>query len=230
VTSLAEETRWLDATEQARLVRDGEVSARELTEAAIERIAVSNPPLNAVNYEWSDHGRDLADAVDRDKPTTNFAGVPFLLKDLHTFYAGFPISNGNKAMKAANFTPSFSTTLVERFAAQRLVFLGRTTSPEWGSVPVTEPEAWGISRNPWNTDHTCGGSSGGSAAAVAAGMVPIAHASDGGGSIRVPASCCGLVGLKVSRRTSVSNCACRAACVTPPRCSTRCAGPEWATS
>jgi amidase len=199
VTSLAEETRWLDATEQARLVRDGEVSAREMTESAIERIAASNPPLNAVNYEWFDHGRDLADAVDRDKPATNFAGVPFLLKDLHTFYAGFPISNGNKAMKAANFTPSFSTTLVERFAAQRLVFLGRTTSPEWGSVPVTEPEAWGISRNPWSTDHTCGGSSGGSAAAVAAGMVPVAHASDGGGSIRIPASCCGLVGLKVSQ-------------------------------
>ncbi|MFZ9696648.1 MAG: amidase [Ilumatobacteraceae bacterium] len=199
MTSLAEETRWLDATEQARLVRDGEVSAREMTESAIERIAASNPPLNAVNYEWFDHGRDLADAVDRDKPATNFAGVPFLLKDLHTFYAGFPISNGNKAMKAANFTPSFSTTLVERFAAQRLVFLGRTTSPEWGSVPVTEPEAWGISRNPWSTDHTCGGSSGGSAAAVAAGMVPVAHASDGGGSIRIPASCCGLVGLKVSQ-------------------------------
>lgn len=199
MTPLAKETRWLDATEQARLVRDGEVSAREMTESAIERITAVNPALNAVNYEWFDHGRDLADAVDRDKPTTNFAGVPFLLKDLHTFYAGFPISNGNKAMKAANFTPSFSTTLVERFAAQRLVMLGRATSPEWGSVPVTEAEAWGISRNPWNTDHTCGGSSGGSAAAVAAGMVPIAHASDGGGSIRIPASCCGLVGLKVSQ-------------------------------
>ena len=199
MTSLADDTRWLDATDQARLVRDGEVSALELTQAAIERIGTSNPPLNAVNYQWFDHGRELAAAIDRDKPATTFAGVPFLLKDLHTFYAGFPISNGNKAMKAANYTPNFSTTLVERFATQRLVFLGRTTSPEWGSVPVTEPEAWGISRNPWNTDHTCGGSSGGSAAAVASGMVPVAHASDGGGSIRVPASCCGLVGLKVSQ-------------------------------
>lgn len=199
MTSIAEQTRWLDATDQARLVRDGEVSAREMTEAAIERIDATNPPLNAVNYRWFDHGRELADRIDRDKPATTFAGVPFLLKDLHTFYAGFPISNGNKALKAANFTPQFSTTLVERFAAQRLVILGRTTSPEWGSVPVTEPEAWGISRNPWNTDHTCGGSSGGAAAAVAAGMVPVAHASDGGGSIRVPASCCGLVGLKVSQ-------------------------------
>ena len=199
MTSLADDTRWLDATDQAQLVRDGKVSARELTEAAIERIAATNPSLNAVNYQWFDHGRELADAIDRDKAVAGFAGVPFLLKDLHTFYAGFPISNGNKAMKAENFTPNFSTTLVERFSAQRLVFLGRTVSPEWGSVPVTEPEAWGISRNPWNLDHTCGGSSGGSAAAVAAGMVPIAHASDGGGSIRVPASCCGLVGLKVSQ-------------------------------
>ena len=199
MTSIADDTRWLDATEQAGLVREGKVSARELTEAAIERITATNPPLNAVNYEWFDHGRELSERVDSDRPKTTFAGVPFLLKDLHTFYTGFPISNGNKAMKAVNFTPKFSTTLVERFAAQRLVFLGRTLSPEWGSVPVTEPEAWGIARNPWNTDHTCGGSSGGSAAAVAAGMVPIAHASDGGGSIRVPASCCGLVGLKVSQ-------------------------------
>lgn len=199
MTSIAHETRWLDATDQARLVRDGEVSAREMTEAAIERIEAANPSLNAVNYQWFDHGRELAEGIDRDKPATAFAGVPFLLKDLHTFYAGFPISNGNKAMKAENFTPNFSTTLVERFAAERLVILGRTTSPEWGSVPVTEPEAWGISRNPWNTDHTCGGSSGGSAAAVAAGMVPVAHASDGGGSIRIPAACCGLVGLKVSQ-------------------------------
>lgn len=199
MTTMADDTRWLDATDQAQLVREGKVSARELTEAAIERVTATNPALNAVNYQWFDHGRELADGVDRDNPSTAFAGVPFLLKDLHTFYTGFPISNGNKALKAENFTPNFSTTLVERFAAQRLVFLGRTLSPEWGSVPVTEPEAWGIARNPWNLDHTCGGSSGGSAAAVAAGMVPIAHASDGGGSIRVPASCCGLVGLKVSQ-------------------------------
>lgn len=197
--TIADDTRWLDATAQADLVRRGDVTSRELTEAAISRIEATNSKLNAVNYKWFDHGRELADNVDSDAPHTNFAGVPFLLKDLHTFYAGFPISNGNKAMKAANFTPNFSTTLVERFIAQRLVMLGRTNSPEWGSVPVTEPEAWGISRNPWHTDHTCGGSSGGSAAAVAAGMVPIAHASDGGGSIRVPASCCGLVGLKVSQ-------------------------------
>ena len=197
--TIADDTRWLDATAQADLVRRGEVTSHELTEAAIARIEAIDPQLNAVNYRWFDHGRKLAGDVDADRPHTTFAGVPFLLKDLHTFYAGFPISNGNKAMKAANFTPDFSTTLVERFVAERLVILGRSTSPEWGSVPVTEPEAWGISRNPWNTEHTCGGSSGGSAAAVAAGMVPIAHASDGGGSIRVPASCCGLVGLKVSQ-------------------------------
>jgi len=199
MSNIADETRWLDATAQADLVRTGQVSSSELTEAAITRIESIDPKLNVVNYKWFDHGRELASNVDNDQPHTHFAGVPFLLKDLHTFYAGFPISNGNKAMKAANFTPTFSTTLVERFSAQHLVILGRTTSPEWGSVPLTEPEAWGISRNPWNTDHTCGGSSGGSAAAVAAGMVPVAHASDGGGSIRIPASCCGLVGLKVSQ-------------------------------
>ena len=197
--TLADDTRWLDATAQADLVRAGQVSARELTDAAIERIETLNPVLNAVNYAWFEHGRQLADHVDRTTPTTALAAAPFLLKDLNAYYAGFPISNGNKAMKAANFTPKFSTTLVERFTAARLVILGRTTSPEWGSVPVTEPEAWGISRNPWNTDHTCGGSSGGAAAAVASGMVPIAHAGDGGGSIRIPASCCGLVGLKVSQ-------------------------------
>ncbi len=199
MSNIADETRWLDATAQADLVRTGQVSSRELTDAAIERIESVDPKLNAVNYRWFDHGRELAEGVDNDRPHSHFAGVPFLLKDLNTNYAGFPISNGNKALKAINYTPQFSTTLAQRFSKERLIILGRTTSPEWGSVPLTEPEAWGISRNPWNTDHTCGGSSGGSAAAVAAGMVPIAHAGDGGGSIRVPASCCGLVGLKVSQ-------------------------------
>jgi amidase len=199
MTKIADDTQWLDATDQAALVASKQVSAAELAEAAIERINRINPTLNAVNISWFDHGRDLARKVDADSPSTPFAGVPFLLKDLHTFYAGQHISNGNKALKAANFTPTSNTTLVDRFVAQRLVMLGRTSSPEFGSVPVTEPEAWGPTRNPWNTDHTPGGSSGGSSAAVAAGMVPLAHASDGGGSIRIPASCTGLVGLKVSQ-------------------------------
>ena len=196
---LADDIQWLDATDQARLVATRQVSARELTETAIERIERINPQVNAVNISWFDHARDLASRLD-DSPTKGtLAGVPFLLKDLHTFYAGQPISNGNKALKAANFTPSFNTTLVDRFVAQNLVLLGRTTSPEFGSVAVTEPEAWGPTRNPWNLAHSPGGSSGGAAAAVASGMVPFAHASDGGGSIRIPGSCTGLVGLKVSQ-------------------------------
>ena len=196
---LADDTQWLDATDQARLVASNEVSSLELTEAAIERIERINPHVNAVNIAWFDHARELATRVDATSPSGTFAGVPFLLKDLHTFYAGQHISNGNKALKAARFVPTFNTTLVDRFVAANLVLLGRTASPEFGSVAVTEPEAWGATRNPWNLNYTPGGSSGGAAAAVASGMVPVAHASDGGGSIRIPASCTGLVGLKVSQ-------------------------------
>ena len=197
--NIAHETRWLDATAQAELVRNKEVTASELAEAAITRIEQLNPAINAVNIPWFAHGRELAKHIDATSPNTAFAGVPFLLKDLHTMYAGQHISQGNKALKEANYIATSDTTLVSRFKEQHLVFLGRTSSPEFGSLPVTEPEAWGATRNPWNTNFTPGGSSGGAAAAVASGMVPLAHASDGGGSIRVPASCSGLVGLKVSQ-------------------------------
>lgn len=197
--NLAHETRWLDATAQAELVRNKDVTASELAEAAITRIEQLNPAINAVNIPWFAHGRELAKHIDATRPSTTFAGVPFLLKDLHSMYEGQHISQGNKALKEANYIATSDTTLVSRFKKQHLVFLGRTNSPEFGSLPVTEPEAWGATRNPWNTKFTPGGSSGGAAAAVASGMVPIAHASDGGGSIRVPASCSGLVGLKVSQ-------------------------------
>jgi amidase len=196
VTSLADDTRWLDATAQADLVAGGDLTPLELTDAAIERIEQLDPAINAVVVRWFEHAREVAQG---ELPGGPFRGVPFLLKDLWAHYAGQPLTNGNVALRAAMPISIADTTLVSRFRACGLVTLGRTNSPELGSVPVTEPAAYGPTRNPWNIDHVPGGSSGGAAAAVAAGMVPIAHASDGGGSIRIPASCCGLVGLKTSQ-------------------------------
>jgi len=187
----------MDATDQAALVASGEVSPSELLEAAIERIEHIDPTLNAVVIRWFDHARETAASA--DLPDGPFRGVPFLLKDLYATYAGQPISNGNVALKEANFIADADTTLVSRHRAAGLVIAGRTNSPELGSAPTTEPVAWGATRNPWDTTRTPGGSSGGPAAAVASGMVPFAHASDGAGSIRIPASCCGLVGLKPSQ-------------------------------
>lgn len=197
MTSLADDTRWLDATAQADLVSTGEVSPIELVEAAIERAERYDSKLNALTYRWFDAARQLA--TSSDLPEGPFRGVPYLLKDLYAAEAGKPLSNGSKAYKAADYVSPEDTTLVSRYKASGLISLGRSNSPEFGSVPVTEPEAWGPTRNPWDLTRTSGGSSGGSASAVAAGIVPIAHASDGGGSIRIPASCCGLVGLKVSQ-------------------------------
>lgn len=193
---IAEETRWLDATDQAGLVARGEVTAGELLDAAIERIESGNPVLNAVTIEWFERARATAAAGLPDGP---FRGVPFLLKDLWAHFEGETLSNGNRALKDAAPVSTADTTLVQRFKAAGLSIAGRTNSPEFGALPTTEPEAWGATRNPWNTDHSPGGSSGGAAAAVAAAFVPFAHASDGGGSIRIPAACCGLVGLKPSQ-------------------------------
>ena len=195
--SLADDTRWMDATEQAELVAAGEVAPVELLDAAVERIERDDDAINAVVLRWFDRARD--DAASTQLPDGPFRGVPFLLKNLFASMAGTPLTNGNKALAAVRPVSTIDTTLVSRYRAAGLVIAGRTNSPELGSLPVTEPEAYGPTRNPWNLDHTPGGSSGGAAAAVAAGMVPIAHASDGGGSIRIPASCCGLVGLKVSQ-------------------------------
>ncbi len=195
MTSIADDTQWLDATATAELVASGEVSAPEMVEAAIERIERLDGPLNAMTLKWYDHAREVAQQPS-DGP---FAGVPFLLKDLWAHYEGQTMTNGNVALRDAAVPATADTTLVSRFRNAGLQTLGRTNSPELGSLPVTEPVANGPTRNPYDTDRTPGGSSGGAAAAVAAGMVPIAHASDGGGSIRIPASCCGLVGLKPSQ-------------------------------
>lgn len=197
MSGLADQTRWMDATAQAELVAKGEVSPSELLEAAIERIEQSNPALNAVVIEWFDHARSVA--AGPGLPAGPFRGVPFLLKDLYTSFAGQTLSNGNVALKNAGLRDVSDSTLVARFKAAGLVVAGRTNSPEFGSLPTTQPLAWGPTRNPWALERTPGGSSGGAGAAVAAGMVPFANASDGGGSIRIPASCCGLVGLKPSQ-------------------------------
>ena len=197
MSSLADDTRWLDATAQAELVTSGKVTPLEMVNAAIERVERYDGALNALTYRWFEAARQLASSS--ELPEGPFRGVPYLLKDLYAAEAGKPLSNGSKAYKAADYVSTEDSTLVARYKASGLISIGRSNSPEFGSVPVTEPEAWGPTRNPWDLSRTPGGSSGGSAFAVAAGIVPIAHASDGGGSIRIPAACCGLVGLKVSQ-------------------------------
>jgi amidase len=190
------ELATLDATAQAALVREGRVSPLELVDAAIGRIEKLNPQLNAVILPLFDKARKVASSPLPDAP---FRGVPFLLKDLDARSSGDPCHCGMKFLRDRNWIEDHDTYLVEKFRAAGFVFLGKTNTPELGLNITTEPQAYGPSRNPWNPEHSTGGSSGGSAAAVASGMVPAAHASDGGGSIRIPASECGLVGLKPSR-------------------------------
>ena len=197
MSSMAEDTRWLDATAQAALVHAGEATPAELVEAAIERIEAGNPALNAVVTETFDRAREAAASA--ALPDGPFRGVPFLVKDLWALTEGDRCTNGVLALAPAGWRAPIDTTLVGRHRAAGLVILGRTNTPELGILPTTEPMAFGPTHNPWDLDRSPGGSSGGSAAAVAAGLVPAAHASDGGGSIRIPASCCGLVGLKVSQ-------------------------------
>ncbi|MFM8408950.1 MAG: amidase, partial [Alphaproteobacteria bacterium] len=193
----SQEIAALDATAQADLVRRREVSPAELVEGAIERLLRIDPQINAVVHRALDEAR--ARARRADLPDGPFRGVPFLLKDLGGTQAGQPYSGGMRALHREGFRETTDSWLVRRFDAAGLVPLGRTSTPELGLLPTTEPEAFGPTRNPWNLGHGSGGSSGGSAAAVAAGIVPLAHASDGGGSIRIPASACGLVGLKTTR-------------------------------
>ncbi len=178
----------------AELVRRREVTAEEVLEAAIVRVEALNPALNAVITKVYDQARAAAAAHDRDAP---LAGVPFLLKDLGGAQAGVPLSAGSRFF--AHAAAPADAEIVVRYKRAGLMILGRTNTPEFGLSATTEPVAFGPTRNPWDLARTPGGSSGGSAAAVAAGLVPVAHASDGGGSIRIPASCCGLFGLKTTR-------------------------------
>jgi amidase len=183
-------------TELAELVRSGEVSSRELVEESLARIEEADGEINAFTYTDADGALAAADKVASgdERP---FAGVPIAIKDLGVAVAGWPLSNCSDLY--ADFAPDYDSFVARRLREAGFVFVGRTASPEFGIVPVTESRRFGPTRNPWDTGRTPGGSSGGSGAAVASGMVPVAHASDGGGSIRIPASCCGLVGLKASR-------------------------------
>jgi len=193
---MADDLALLDATAQAELVRRRAVSPRELVDAAIARIEKTNPKLNAVITPLFEKARAAASAGLPDGP---FRGVPFVLKDLFCHSAGDPYHAGMRLLRELRWVEPADTHLAARFRAAGFVFVGRTNVPELGPVPTTEPIAYGPTRNPWDPSRSPGGSSGGSAAAVAAGMVPAAHANDGGGSIRIPASECGLVGLKPSR-------------------------------
>ncbi len=186
-----------DATALAELVRSKEVHPRELLEAAIARLGLVNPRVNAVVYEAFEQAR--ADA-DRDLREGPFAGVPFLIKDLGAAYAGLPFTQSSRTRRG--YVPAADNEIVGRLRNAGLIIFGKTNTPEYGMAPVTEPELHGPTRNPWDPERTPCGSSGGSAAAVAAGIVPMAHGNDGGGSLRMPASACGLFGIKPSRGRS----------------------------
>ncbi len=183
-----------DALGLAGLVRNGDVTPRELVDETISRIERVNPALNAVVIPMFEEARRRAAGPLPDGP---FRGVPFLLKDLRAAYAGVPMRAGSRLL--ADYIPRHDAELVKRYKAAGLVVCGKTNTPEFGILPVTEPDLYGPTRNPWNPAHTSGGSSGGSACAVAAGILPAAQGGDGGGSIRIPASCCGLFGFKPSR-------------------------------
>ncbi len=186
----------LDATAQAECLRRGDVAPIELVDASIARIERLNGSLNAVIAPAFERARAQA----RDgKLRGPFGAVPFLMKDLGGQEAGAPYCGGMRFLRDAGWTEKADSYLTQRFRAAGMVSLGRTNTPELGLMATTEPEAFGPTRNPWNLDHGAGGSSGGAAAAVAARFVPVAHASDGGGSIRIPASSCGLIGLKPTR-------------------------------
>ncbi len=183
-----------DALGLAELVRSGQVSPTELLDEALSRVAAVNPQINAVIHLMEGRARD---AIAAGLPEGSFRGVPFLLKDLMTAYAGEPMRFGSRLFQ--NYVPTVDEELTRRYRAAGLVIFGKTNTPKLGVSNVTEPELFGPTRNPWNLERTSSGSSGGSAAAVAARIVPAANANDGGGSIRTPASNCGLVGLKPSR-------------------------------
>ncbi len=190
---------WLDGMEQARLVRRGEISALELIDAAISRVEALEPRLNALAGVDFDRARTIARSVRPDHP---FSGVPFVIKDL-VAYPGLRFSRGSRLF--ATDVAQQGSAYTEAIDAAGLITLGKATTSEFGLLGATETLLEGITRNPWNLDRSPAGSSGGSAVAVASGMVPLAQATDGGGSIRIPASACGVFGLKPSRGRTISD-------------------------
>jgi amidase len=186
----------LDGIAQADLVRNGDATPLELVDAAISRVEKLDPELNAVIHPLFEKARAAASEVLPDGP---LRGVPMVVKDFACHTAGDPFCEGFAFLKRIGWIEPEDTYLAAKFRAAGLVFIGHTNTPESGILPTTEPHAFGPTHNPWDTSRSTGGSSGGSAAAVASGMVPIGHANDGGGSIRIPASECGLVGLKPTR-------------------------------
>jgi len=183
-----------DALGLAELLRSGQLSAKELLSEAIRRRDAVNPALNAVVHTMDDIAFA---AIENGLPSGPFAGVPFLLKDFCAAYQGVPMTNGSRAFR--DYVPDYDCELVKRFKAAGVVTFGKTNTPEFAIVGATEPALHGVTRNPWNLERTVGGSSGGSGAAVAAGIVPMASGGDGGGSLRIPAACGGLVGFKATR-------------------------------
>ena len=190
----------LDAVGQAALVVAKKISPRELVDAAIARIEAGDGAINAVTQRLFEDARAAAES---DRHHGPFRGVPFLLKDFYCHMAGTATTGSTRLLK--DNVIDHDSELMRRYRAAGLITVGKTNTPELGILPTTEPEAYGPARNPWNTAHSPGGSSGGSGSAVASGMVSLGHANDGGGSTRIPAACCGLVGLKPQRgRISVA--------------------------
>jgi amidase len=189
-----QEYRKHDATALAELIKKKEVTPQELLDIAIKRAEEVNPKINAVVTKLYDLGKEQIKTLDPDAP---LAGVPFLIKDLGPHLKGTKYSGGSRLLK--DYVSTENSVVTDRMLKAGLVIFGKTNTPEYGCTPWTEPLLWGPCRNPWNTNHTAGGSSGGSGAAVAAGIVPLASANDGGGSIRIPASCCGLFAMKPTR-------------------------------
>ena len=192
---MSQDLLFRPASELATLVHTGRVSSTELVAAALDRIDQLQPTLNAFVHIDPDGALEAAAGIDRDDPRP-FAGVPIAMKDT-TAVRGMPYTMGSDLF--GDFVPEHDSYVTRRIRDAGFVIVGKTNMPEFGILPVTESRRYGPARNPWDTDRTPGGSSGGAAAAVAGGMVPLAHGSDGGGSIRIPASCTGLVGLKPSR-------------------------------